>query len=89
MISIKQYVDKRIISNSFLQKCLQALKPDSLPSTDSFTDDNPETDETACNTKSPNMDNRKELNLNKEGKIEKSETEIVMRPPDFTEVAKV
>lgn len=76
----------------YLQKCIQALKADSLNATDSYTEENSETNNTGfASSKSPSnsvMGNKNEPETNV-SQAEKAETEIVMRPPEFTEVVKV
>ncbi|XP_076104986.1 sodium- and chloride-dependent GABA transporter 2-like [Mytilus galloprovincialis] len=77
---------------NFKQKCIQALKADSLNATDSYTEENSETNNTGfASSKSPSnsvMGNKNEPETNV-SQAEKAETEIVMRPPEFTEVVKV
>ena len=75
------------------QRCIQALKSDSLNATDSITEDNSETNNTGIASlkshSSPVIGNKQENDVKDVSPLQKAETEIVMRPPEFTDVVKV
>lgn len=78
---------------NFKQRCIQALKSDSLNATDSITEDNSETNNTGIASlkshSSPVIGNKQENDVKDVSPLQKAETEIVMRPPEFTDVVKV
>lgn len=75
---------------NFKQRCIQALKPDSLHATDSITE---ESNNTGFASSKSTSDSVMEIKHDMDSKgitpLQKAETEIVMRPPEFSEVVKV